>query len=148
VKLLVVLVCALAMTVSPPHGAAAETNTSDAESEDRDAQPIRPPRPVYPALAARAAMPGWCDVRFNVNQDGYPSNIKPFCSHWVFCQSAYDAVSAVTFRPKMLNGRPVPRANVVYPLEYNIGETHEDMAANRAKIEGKPGRQCMVDIVS
>ncbi len=93
-------------------------------------------------------MPGWCDVRFDVNRQGYPTNIAPWCSHWVFCQSAYDAVASVRFQPKMLNGRPEPRSNVVYPLEYNIGATEAESAANRAKIDGKPGRACMADTIS
>lgn len=145
---ILLLALSLALSVSVPLNAVAETNGIEAESEDRDAQPIMPPRPSYPALAIRAQMPGWCDVRLDVNRQGYPTNIAPWCSHWVFCQSAYDAVASVRFRPKMLNGQPVQRSNVVYPLEYNIGATEAESEANRAKIEGKPGRACMADTIS
>jgi outer membrane biosynthesis protein TonB len=145
---ILLLALALALSVAVPLNAVAETNGIEAESEDRDAQPIKAPRPSYPALAIRAQMPGWCDVRFDVNRQGYPTNIAPWCSHWVFCQSAYDAVASVRFQPKMLNGQPVPRSNVVYPLEYTIGVTEEERAANRARIEGKPGRACMADTIS
>ncbi len=87
-------------------------------SEDRDAQPIRPPQPVYPMLAAYFGMSGRCDVRFNVDKRGFARQVRPFCSHQAFCKSARDAVGAVVFTPKVLNGQPVPRLNVVYPLWY------------------------------
>lgn len=89
-------------------------------SEDRDAQPLRPPRPVYPFLAAYVGMSGRCDVRFNVDARGYTRHIKSFCSHQVFCKSATDAVASVVFEPKIKDGRKVPRLNVVYPLWYSI----------------------------
>lgn len=89
-------------------------------SEDRDAQPIRPPMPVYPMLAAYFKISGRCDVRFNVDARGFSRDIKPFCSHQVFCKSARDAVGDVVFAPKVKEGKAVPRRNVVYPLWYSI----------------------------
>lgn len=87
---------------------------------DAEAEPLRPPQPVYPRAAAEAWMPGYCDVRFDVDTLGRPSNIRPLCSHPAFCESAAVAMQAVRFKPARRDGRIVPRKNVVYPLEYAI----------------------------
>ena len=89
-------------------------------SEDRDAQPIRPPQPFYPALAARAGMPGVCVVLFDVDRRGATINMQPHCSHRIFCQSASEAIAGALFSPKTVDGQPTVRFNVVYPLEYKI----------------------------
>ena len=89
-------------------------------SEDRDAQPVKPPAPVYPILAAYFGISGRCDVRFNVDARGFSRHIKAFCTHQVFCKSATDAVADVVFEPKIKDGRRVQRRNVVYPLWYSM----------------------------
>lgn len=116
-------------------------------SEDREAQPIQPPRPVYPSLAARAKMPGACDVLFNVDKYGYPFHLRAYCTHKVFCQSAMEAVSAVRFEPKMVGGLPAQRENVVYPLEYNYGHTEEEMELRRQMIPKRDPIYCESDLV-
>lgn len=110
-------------------------------SEDRDAQPIKPPTPVFPMLAAYFGISGRCDVRFNVDARGYSRHIKAFCSHQVFCKSAADAVASVVFEPKVQDGRRVPRLNVVYPLWYYIG-SQETSQSEGAVIAAKELRAC------
>jgi TonB family protein len=116
-------------------------------SEDRDAQPIQPPRPVYPSLAARAGMPGICIVHFDVDTRGNPTNIRPSCTHGIFCKSARDAMISVKFAPKMVGGLPAPRADVVYPIEYRIGDDAADQAMRSAKLEGKVPAPCASDLL-
>lgn len=118
---------ALALVATGPAGA---EPYKEIPSEDRDAQPVRPPRPFYPMLAQYFGVSGRCEVRFDVDQRGYPRQIRPYCTHTVFCKSARDAVGQVMFKPKILGGRAVTRQNVVYPLEYNI--TRDTDAAPRA----------------
>lgn len=104
-------------------------------SEDRDAQPFLPPTPVYPIAAAYFGVSGRCDVRFNVDAYGYTKEIRPFCSHAVFCKSARDAVGTARFEPKTIHGRAVPRRNVVYPLWYYATESTDELDATLAAME-------------
>jgi len=121
---------------------------TEVPSEDRDAQPIKPPRPTYPALAVRARMPGICEVHFDVDSRGYTRHIRPRCTNPVFCQSAEDAVAGVLFAPKLVGGLPEPRSNVVYPLEYRIGDTEADRERRSARLVGKPLKACMTNQIS
>lgn len=143
---LAVLAVAIGLASQPP--AFSEIPAEDLTSEDREAQPIRPPQPSYPQLAARVGLPGRCTVLFDVDHRGYPVNIRPFCTHPVFCQSASEAMSKVVFTPKTIGGHAVPRSNVVYPLEYMIGDNEEDQKARSAKIAGKPELLCPNGIIS
>jgi TonB family protein len=117
-------------------------------SEDRDAQPLRPPTPSYPELAARVGMPGRCIVRFDVTSDGLPINIVPHCTYTVFCKSAADAVAQVKFAPKVVGGQRLERVDVVYPLEYRIGNTQEEIEASYLLIRDKPLKPCLGGLVS
>ena len=87
---------------------------------EREAQPIRPPVPVYPRRAAERSLEGRCDVQFDVDVRGRPHNIQAACSDRIFVREAEAAVSRVQFVPKIQRGRPVERQNVVYPLEFRL----------------------------
>ena len=87
---------------------------------DRDAQPIRPPIPVYPTRAAERGKEGDCEVRFDVDTRGKPYNIQADCTDSVFNREAERAVSKVEFAPKIVRGKPAERKNVVYPLEFRL----------------------------
>jgi protein TonB len=89
---------------------------------DRDAQPIRPPAPSYPARAQERGVSGSCDVRFDVDTRGKPYNVVATCTDSVFKAEAERAVSKVEFAPKIVRGKAVERRNVVYPLEFNIAD--------------------------
>jgi TonB family protein len=93
---------------------------ADAPRADRDAQPIAPPRPVYPEAAVNEAKSGSCNVVVDVTAEGYPINVMAKCSDPVFVNSAKTAVEAVRFVPKVVDGQAVPRTGVVYPLEYRF----------------------------
>ncbi|WP_084399611.1 energy transducer TonB [Henriciella aquimarina] len=89
---------------------------------DRDAQPIRPPVPTYPSRAAERGIEGSCDVRFDVDTRGRPYNIEASCSDSIFKREAERAVSRVEFAPKIVRGQPAERRNVVYPIEFQLGD--------------------------
>ena len=63
-----------------------------------------------------------------MDEEGYPFAIEPSCSRRIFCFDAKRAVAASTFHPKLVDGIPTVRTNVVYPLQYsfNIDEFDED----------------------
>lgn len=87
---------------------------------DRDAQPIRPPLPTYPARAAERGTEGDCEVRFDVDVRGRPYNVKADCTDRVFVREAERAVSRVEFAPKIVRGKAAERRNVVYPLTFRL----------------------------
>lgn len=89
---------------------------------DTVAQPITAPVVVYPESMLRRGTEGSCDVRFDLSPFGEPFNIRPDCTHSGFERSAKKAVAGSRFSPKQVQGTPVERRNVVYPIEYNLGD--------------------------
>lgn len=87
---------------------------------DRGAQPIKPPVLTFPSMAAEQDLPGACDVRFDVDLEGYPVNITASCSDAIFCSESKRAISRVIFEPKLVDDEPVMRFDVVLPLEYQL----------------------------
>lgn len=106
-------------------GLAAATPT-----DDRDAQPIRPPVPSYPIEAAMLDLPGLCYVRFDVDVEGLPVNIRATCTDGIFCSESKRAISRVLFEPKIVDGEPVMRTDVVYPLEYQLATWDAELQQN------------------
>ena len=84
----------------------------------RDDQPLSPPRPVYPQSAASMGLEAQCYAMMDVTPSGVPEDILTACSSAAFNASAYEAARSMTFAPKVVDGRPVRRLNVVYPLTY------------------------------
>jgi len=111
------VVCSLfGLVVSCGFAAAQSTPISD-----RDAQPITLPHPEYPQKAQTEMRSGKCEVHLDVTVDGIPINIEAICTDPVFIESAETAMVDVVFAPKIVDGQPVQRKGVVYPLEYRIG---------------------------
>ena len=105
---------------------------ADAQGDpDRDAQPIRPPAPSYPPMALMFRLEGYCEVRFSVDEAGYPFGLSTSCTQPVFCYQSKAAVSKVQFEPKRIDGRVVPRFDVVYPLEYRLGSSDKEIDRSR-----------------
>ena len=87
---------------------------------DHDAQPIRPPLPIYPIKAAKRGVEGSCDVRLDVDIRGRPFNVEATCSDAIFSREAVRAVQKVQFAPKVVRGKAYERRNVIYPLEFTL----------------------------
>ena len=83
-----------------------------------DAEPLAAPSPVYPKMASLVWKEGICEVRFAILPTGKASDVRAACSDPVFIRSAEAAVSEVPFQPRMLGDTPLPRYNVVYPLDF------------------------------
>lgn len=88
------------------------------EVVDRDAQPSTRPVPMYPASAASAGREAMCYAMMDVNSSGAPEEILTACSSPEFNAATFNAMQAVRFSPKMVDGRAVRRLNVVYPVQY------------------------------
>ena len=88
------------------------------EVERRNAQPIRPPQPVYPAQAANGGREGVCEALMDVGADGRPQDILTACSSPEFNAPTYQAVTGLSFDPPREGGRSVRLVNVVYPVTY------------------------------
>ncbi|MEM7639943.1 MAG: energy transducer TonB [Pseudomonadota bacterium] len=93
------------------------------------------PKPKYPPLASWLRWDGYCEVRFAVDEEGFPFAIEPACSRKIFCFDAKRAVSASTFYPKLVNGVPTIRTNVVYPLQYSFNFAQYDEDTLRQQLE-------------
>lgn len=124
-KFVPVCLALLLAFAAPVHAEASKGKPADEPRYDPDARPIEPPRPFYPVLASMVRLEGACIVRFTVNARGRPVEIEPSCTHIVFCQPAREGVGRAIFEPARLDGRPVNRPNVVYPIEFRLGP--EDM---------------------
>ena len=88
--------------------------------DERDAQPVTPPLPVYPPKAIERGLEGTCEVRFDVSTRGQPYNLTAVCTNAVFEREAIRAVGSVEFLPRIVRGQAVERSNVVYPLEFKL----------------------------
>ena len=89
---------------------------------DKPAQPITAPNVVYPQRMLQREMEGSCEVRFDLSARGQPFNINANCTHSGFESSATRAVAGSRFSPKFVDGQPVERRNVVYPIDYSLEE--------------------------
>lgn len=87
---------------------------------DRDTQPISPPAPEYPPLLAIDNISARCDNYFDVTPEGYVTNLDVKCGHPGFVESSRNAVAKLRFEPKIIDGKPVKRTGVVYPIYYQL----------------------------
>ncbi|MEL7031589.1 MAG: energy transducer TonB [Pseudomonadota bacterium] len=87
---------------------------------NRTIQPITPPIPEYPRVAATREIEGFCDVHLSVSTKGDPFNVQAKCSDRVFVKAAEKSVKKVKFAPQIRDGLPVTVTGVVYPLEFRL----------------------------
>lgn len=79
--------------------------------------------PTYPAYAAKNNIEGYVQMRFDIDEDGDPVNIKVINSvpEKIFDQAAIKALSNWKYAPKVVNGVAVVQKDQVVRLDYNIG---------------------------
>ena len=95
-------------------------------TESHDVQVLRPPVPNYPFLAQLFGLEGICYVRFTVDELGHTANHGTTCSKVIFCDAAEAAVFDALFAPKRIEGVPMARDNIVYPLEFSLADYGPD----------------------
>lgn len=82
---------------------------------------VQPPRPKYPAEAAKAGIVGRCLLHFSVYEYGQIVEIEESsCTHPVFCEASETAVHEAQFIVVDVEGTPKPgvRTDIQYPFEY------------------------------
>jgi protein TonB len=96
---------------------------ADAGVQSRALEPIATPEPAYPPEAFRAGIEGWAEVDFTVNERGVTRDIVVVASEprGVFDDAAIAAVAAWKYRPRIVNGRPLPERSTV-TLRFNVDD--------------------------
>ena len=106
---------------------AALTLTATPSFADRDTQPIERPKPDYPVVLAQQGIGAHCDNYFDVSPEGYVINLTVKCGHPGFVESSRNAVTTLKFEPKMIDGTPVTRTGVVYPIVYALYDDNSEL---------------------
>ena len=88
-------------------------------------QPIEDPRPVYPIDLVEQGIGTECENYFDISPEGYVINLEVKCGHPGFVNSSRNAVSTLRFEPKIVDGVPVTRTGIVYPILYVLDEETE-----------------------
>ena len=94
---------------SPAASAAPSPAAAAPVGETRDVRAVTPPRPAYPAAAARNRQDGTVEVEFTVAADGSVQNAKVLSATPVriFDNAALTAIKNAKFEPRLENGQPV-----------------------------------------
>lgn len=79
-------------------------------SEDGDLYAILRVEPVFPASARMRSISGWVDLEYTVLPNGSVTDIVVLRSSpsSLFEESAVNAISKWRFKPRVINGQPVP----------------------------------------
>lgn len=91
--------------------------------ESRDVRMVSPPRPQYPAAAARARQSGWVEVEFTVTAEGAVQDAHVVASNpgRVFDREAVRAIEQAKFEPRLDRGQAVG-SKLRRRIEFKLGE--------------------------
>ncbi len=86
------------------------------------AQLLKSVAPSYPPEAFRSRRQGWVEVQFTITVDGKVTNAKVTNAQpsRMFDQAALEAVRRWTFKPRMVNGKPVEE-QATRRIEFKLG---------------------------
>jgi len=92
-----------------------------AYNEDGDIVPILRVEPVYPAVAMMRQINGWVDLEYIVMPDGSVAQARVVASdpEGMFDKAALRAIKRWKFKPRVVNGQPVPRG-VSQRINFNL----------------------------
>jgi protein TonB len=90
-------------------------------TEDGDIVPILRVEPIYPTVAMMRRIGGWVDVEYIVMPDGSVAQARVVASQpkGMFEKSALRAINKWKFKPRVVNGQPVPR-EVTQRINFNV----------------------------
>ncbi len=90
-------------------------------TEDGDIVPILRVEPIYPTVAMMRKIGGWVDVEYIVMPDGSVAQARVVASQpkGMFEKSALPAITKWKFKPRVVNGQPVPR-EVTQRINFNV----------------------------
>ena len=89
---------------------------------DGEAVPLVRIDPPYPRKAALQRIEGWVKLRYDVTPIGTVENAKVLASRpvGVFEKSALQAVYKWRFKPKTLEGKPIPQKNLQITMDFKL----------------------------
>lgn len=80
-------------------------------------------QPAYPLRAKRPGLEGFVTVRFDVNERGRAHNVAVVeSSNKVFEMAAIRAAEKFRFKPKVVDGRPLPSLGVSYRFRFELDD--------------------------
>lgn len=93
------------------------------DENNRDARPLRRPSPSYPSRMEAAGVQGITLVQFDVDERGRTQDIEVLFSapHRAFGESAVRSVERWRYEPKLVDGSPVVREDVVTEFIFAFG---------------------------
>jgi len=94
----------------------------DAPASDTDALPLVRIEPRYPSVARARGIEGWVRLRFTIGPTGAVERplVESAPPKGVFDTAALRAVENWKYRPKVVDGKPVPRPDVEVTLEFKM----------------------------
>ncbi|MFW6412650.1 MAG: energy transducer TonB, partial [Oceanicaulis sp.] len=87
---------------------------------DVDANLTRYESPTYPSRALRAGEEGYCALMFDVSPQGRTDNVAIRCTDEVFETSVRRTVRQWRYEPRMVDGEPAWRYNVVTSFPFRL----------------------------
>ncbi len=103
--------------IEPPE---IQITTASFTIPDRNAQPVLR---ITPPMPQRAEKSGHCKMRFNVNAQGAPYNVRAvYCSQSLFERNSIKATQKFKYRPKILNGVPMDMTGVETTILYKLAD--------------------------
>lgn len=107
---------AQAMEVAP-----IETGGGGFSATDGEFLPIVRVNPQYPARAAENGIEGYCTVEFTVTAQGTTENVMAIeSSHSMFERPAVKAAEKYKYKPRVVDGEPIPVTGVRVRIEFKL----------------------------
>ncbi|MET1255918.1 energy transducer TonB [Aliikangiella maris] len=119
-KLLIIIFVVILSSCATPH----TDLTKSKRLISKEAIPLKVVEPRFPMQAAINSISGYVRFLFDVSPAGAVENLRIVESvpEGMFDAAATYAISRWTFKPAVKNGHPVKQTDMVYTLEFKIGE--------------------------
>lgn len=103
-------------------GASVDIGAPGQMMRDGEATPIVRIEPKYPAQAARDGLEGWVKMSFTIDELGAVQDIEVVDAEpkRVFDREARRALSRWKYKPKVVDGKPVPQPGIMVQLDFKL----------------------------
>jgi protein TonB len=109
-----------AVPIGPAGGLAFNLNLS--APTDRNVQPIVRAPAQYPPRALERGLEGWVTVEVSVDEQGNVIDARVVAAQpsGVFDRAALNAIRRFRYRPRIVDGNPVPQHGIHYTFQFQI----------------------------
>lgn len=99
-----------------------QTPSSRANGQQNEPILLSSVAPLYPKIALRSGIEGWVKLGFDIDPNGNVINIRVLQSKpaKVFDKAARQALKCWHYKPKRIDGLPVPQPNQKVVLHFNL----------------------------